>query len=54
MVLAFETRDDVRHRRRVIHQPDTLARARHWDEHILADLLASFLFLCVATLAATL
>jgi phosphoserine phosphatase RsbU/P len=31
-----------------------LARARHWDEHILADLLASFLFLCVATLAATL
>ncbi|HEX4320423.1 MAG TPA: SpoIIE family protein phosphatase [Acidobacteriaceae bacterium] len=31
-----------------------LAEARHWDEHILANLMASFLFFCVASLAATL
>jgi hypothetical protein len=31
-----------------------LAQARHWDEHILASLMASFLFFCVAALAATL
>lgn len=32
----------------------TLAQARHWDEHILAGLMVSFLFLCVAVLGATL
>ncbi|HTJ30680.1 MAG TPA: PP2C family protein-serine/threonine phosphatase [Acidobacteriaceae bacterium] len=31
-----------------------LARARHWDEHILAGLLVSFLFFCVAILGAVL
>ena len=31
-----------------------LAEARHWDQHILAGLLISFLFLCVAVLGITL
>ena len=31
-----------------------LARARHWDEHILSGLLVSFLFFCVAILGAVL
>ena len=37
-----------------IRESYMLAEARHWDEHILADILASFLFFCVAVLAATL
>jgi sigma-B regulation protein RsbU (phosphoserine phosphatase) len=31
-----------------------LAQARHWDEHVLAGLMVSFLFLCVAVLGGTL
>jgi sigma-B regulation protein RsbU (phosphoserine phosphatase) len=31
-----------------------LAKARHWDQHILAGFLVSFLFLCVSALGATL
>ena len=37
-----------------INESFVLAQARHWDEHILASLMASFLFFCVAALAATL
>ena len=37
-----------------INESFILAQARHWDEHILASLMASFLFFCVAALAATL
>jgi sigma-B regulation protein RsbU (phosphoserine phosphatase) len=37
-----------------ISESFVLAQARHWDEHILAGLMVSFLFLCVAVLGATL
>jgi sigma-B regulation protein RsbU (phosphoserine phosphatase) len=37
-----------------VNESYLLARARHWDEHILSGLLVSFLFFCVAVLGAVL
>jgi hypothetical protein len=37
-----------------VNEAYLLARARHWDEHILSGLLVSFLFFCVAVLGAVL
>jgi sigma-B regulation protein RsbU (phosphoserine phosphatase) len=37
-----------------IQESYMLAEARHWDEYILAGLMVSFLFFCVAILGATL
>jgi hypothetical protein len=37
-----------------VNESFRLALARHWDEHILAGMLVSFLFFCVAILGATL